>query len=246
MSIREGISPHRGPSSRGSSGPVILALDATTEACSVAVAVGDRVHGEWRHLPRGHAAALLPMLETLLVEAGIARSAIDAIAFCAGPGAFTGVRIAIGVAQGLGFALDRPLVPLSTLRVLAAGALATAPADAGVLVATDARMGEVYSGAFRRDPSGLPQVVAAERLCPPEAVAVPPGRWIGAGSGFAAHPERLAGRLQRALIAVEAQRLPDARDALPLARAAYAAGATVTAEHAAPVYLRDRVAGRPR
>lgn len=246
MSTGEGLPPRAPLPPQAPRGPVILALDATTEACSVAVAVGERVHGEWRHLPRGHAAALLPMLETLLADAGITRRAIDAIAFCAGPGAFTGVRIGIGVAQGLGFALDRPLVPLSTLRVIAAGALATAPAEAGVLVATDARMGEVYSGAFRRDPSGLPQGLAAERLGPPEAVVVPPGRWIGAGSGFAAHPERLAGRLQRALIAVEAQRLPDARDALPLARAAYAAGATVTAEHAAPVYLRDRVAGRPR
>lgn len=225
--------------------PVILALDATTEACSVALAVGDRSYGDWRHLPRGHSAALLPMLQGVLAEAGLARSAVDAIAFCAGPGAFTGVRIAIGVAQGLGLALDRPLVALSTLRVLAAGTLPGAPAGTGVLVATDARMGEVYTGAFRRDDRGLPDC-AEERLCPPEAVALPPGHWVGAGSGFAAYPEQLGTRLGPALVAVEAQRLPDARDALPLARVAWAAGEAVAAEHAAPVYLRDRVVRRPR
>lgn len=225
--------------------PVILALDATTEACSVALRVAGRDLGHWRRLPRGHSAALLPMLEAVLAEAGIARSAVDAVAFCAGPGAFTGVRISVGVAQGLGFALDRPVIPLSTLRVVAAGALTATPAARGAVVATDARMGEVYCGAFPRGPGGLPEP-APERVCVPSAVVAPGAGWMGAGSGFAAYAEPLAQRLGEALLVIDAERLPDARDALPLAAVAYAAGEAVTAAAAAPVYLRDRVTAAPR
>ncbi|PWG64337.1 tRNA (adenosine(37)-N6)-threonylcarbamoyltransferase complex dimerization subunit type 1 TsaB [Sediminicurvatus halobius] len=222
-------------------GAVLLALDATTEACSVALRVVGRDHGHWRHLPRGHSAALLPMLEALLAEAGVTRSAIDAIAFCAGPGAFTGVRIATGVAQGLGFALGRPVIPLSTLQVIAAGALRGGAGAPGVLVAADARMGEVYTAVYRATPEG-PEAVVADSLAAPEAVAPPPGRWLGAGTGFAAHPEALAERLRPGLLAIEPQRLPDARDALGLAEVRLAAGEAVPAERAAPIYLRNRVA----
>lgn len=229
-----------------SGGPVLLALDATTEACSVALRAGGEEHGLWRRLPRGHSGALLPMLERLLAEAGCTRGAIDAIAFCAGPGAFTGVRISVGVAQGLGFALDRPLIPLSTLQVIATGVLQAHPDAPGALVAADARMGEVYTAAYRAAAPSLPEAVAADALTRPEAVTPSPGGWVGAGTGFAAHPDSLAARLRPGLAAIEAERLPDARDALPLAGVRYSAADWVPAEQAEPVYLRHRVTGPRR
>ena len=101
----------------------LLALDTATEACSVALLHDGKVLSHYEVIPRLHAQRLLPMIKDLLADAGIALSAVDGIAFGRGPGAFTGVRIAIGVVQGLAFALERPVLPVSTLAVLAQRAL---------------------------------------------------------------------------------------------------------------------------
>src|ERR1700752_3189626 len=130
----------------------LLAIDTATEQCSAAVRVEGRCVARCVPTPRGHTELILPMVEEVLAEAGLTLKQLDAIAFGRGPGAFTGVRIAIGVAQGLAYASDLPLVPISNL---AAVAQQNASGDGDILVCMDARMNEVYWGVFRADADGL-------------------------------------------------------------------------------------------
>lgn len=216
----------------------LLALDTATEACSVALLHDGKITSHYEVIPRQHAQKLLPMIQTLLAEAGIALSAVDAIAFGRGPGAFTGVRIAIGVVQGLAFALERPVLPVSNLAVLAQRALREHGATQ-VAAAIDARMDEVYWGCYH-DVAGEMQLQGVEAVLPPEQVALPQGaggQWFGAGTGWG-YAERLAIRVDRQ----DTGMLPHALDLLTLARFAWDRGESVAAEQALPVYLRDKVA----
>lgn len=224
----------------------LLAFETATEACSVALYLDGAVAERFELAPRRHAELALPFAEALLAEAGVARSQLDAIAVGRGPGAFTGVRLGLALAQGVALALDRPVVPVSTLAVLAAGAPAEGPGL--VLAAIDARMGEVYAGAFRRDGAGM-TALDAERVLPPDAVALAvvagagnDGAWQGVGTGFAAAAGALAARLSPALRQVDAQALPRAAHLARLAAAAHARGGAVAPEHVEPAYLRDNVA----
>lgn len=225
----------------------ILALDTAGQGCSVALLAGERLIERYEAEPRRHAASLLPMAEECLAEAGLALRELDAVAFGRGPGSFTGLRIATSVAQGIAFGVGLPVVPVSNL---AAGAAAAWRLHGWrrVLVAFDARMDEVYAGAFELGADGLPRPVGEEALLTPAALALPARAaagdardWHGAGSAFAAWPE-LAGRL--GLAAADAAIAPLARDLLGLAAAALARGETVAAEDALPVYLREQVAWR--
>lgn len=224
----------------------LLAIDTATEACSAALEIDGAASERWVEAPREHGDRLLAMIDALLVEAGITATALDALAFGRGPGAFTGVRIATGVAQGVAYALDLPVLRISTLATLAQGAYRGHGA-AQVVAAIDARMGEVYWGAFAADTDGTMRPVQGEQVAAPDAVEVPPGTgWYGVGTGWAAHGAVLARRLGPALAADLGGALPRAVDMLPLARAAWTAGEAVTAAAAVPVYLRDRVADKPR
>jgi tRNA threonylcarbamoyladenosine biosynthesis protein TsaB len=217
----------------------LLAFETATEACSVALYVDGQVLERFEIAPRRHAELSLPWAEALLAEAGVARSQLDAIALGRGPGAFTGVRLAIAIAQGIALALDRPLVPVSTLQVLAL----RAPAEADhVLSSIDARMGEVYvARQVRLD--GQWQLQGEETVCAPEAVALPDGtRWFGVGTGFGAAEGLLANRLADQLDGVDAQALPRASDVLALAVPAFARGEGMAPERVEPAYLRDNVA----
>jgi tRNA threonylcarbamoyladenosine biosynthesis protein TsaB len=179
------------------------------------------------------------MVEACLAEAGVTVVDLDAIAFGRGPGSFTGLRIATGVAQGIGFAADLPVVPVSSLAAAATAAMRL-HGWPRVLIANDARMGELYTAAYDRSEDGIPVAREAERLLTVDALCLPPGEgWRGAGSAFSAWPE-LAARL--ALASVDASLEPSARDLLELASAAFARGEAVAAEEALPVYLRDQVA----
>ncbi|MEN1930043.1 tRNA (adenosine(37)-N6)-threonylcarbamoyltransferase complex dimerization subunit type 1 TsaB [Luteimonas sp. MJ250] len=188
----------------------LLAIETSTEACSVAVMVDGAVSERFEIAPRRHAELVLPWAETLLAEAGLRRADLDAIAVSRGPGAFTGVRLGISIAQGIALALDRPLVAVSTLAVLASGGLRTqreacrdaldhaagvdADSDADVpdvealpggfiLAAIDARMGEVYAGSFVRDGDGL-RALDREVVAAPDVIELPPGgSWHGVGVG---------------------------------------------------------------
>lgn len=216
----------------------LLALDTATEACSVALLHEGRVLSHYEVIPRLHAQRLLPMIQSLLGEAGIAPAALDAIAFGRGPGAFTGVRIAIGVVQGLAFALERPVLPISNLALLAQRAHREQGASQ-VAAAIDARMDEVYWGCYRLD-NGEMRLAGAEAVLPPEQVGLPrdaAGDWFGAGTGWGYGP-RMAVRV----VAQDASLLPHAEDLLTLARFAWQRGEGVPAEQAQPVYLRDKVA----
>ena len=312
----------------------ILAIDTATDACSVAL----HLDGDYREIhelaPRRHAEILLPRIRTLLSEAALSLRDLDALAFGRGPGAFTGVRIATGVIQGLAFGADLPVVPISSLHALAQGAWRER-GEGNVLAAFDARMGEVYWGAYRLDAAGdneggtlpclpcaaLPQItstslddrqqpfdeslehnrrtlpcaalpqttstsldnpqqpfgepqehnrrtlpcaalvpVIRECVCAPDKVPLPQGPlsqgqsegisagWFGVGEGWRTYGEILCRELARRShggtprpVTMEPDRYPHARDIATLAIAALDRGESVAAEHAQPVYLRDRV-----
>lgn len=218
----------------------ILAIETATEACSVALLHGDTLLDRSELAPRRHAELVLPMAEDLLAEAGVTRKQLDAVAVGQGPGAFTGVRLAISVAQGLALALDIPVVPVSSLAALAI----QAPRNGAAILATiDARRGEIYAGAFRHgadglvEPLGLEHVLAASDLILPEADA-----WNVLGTGWGAYGEAIRGRLPSAPRWADGERYPQACDVARLAAPLFAAGEGVPPEQALPVYLREKVA----
>ena len=223
----------------------LLAIETATEACSAALYVDGHILQRAEVAPQKHSELILPMCDALLAEAGLARAALDALAFGRGPGSFTGVRIGTGVIQGMAFALDLPVVPISSLAALAQGAFRAHRAQA-VLTAIDARMDEVYWGAFREE-NGLMRAVGTECVRAPEAVPVPSGDedWFGAGTGWGAYERPLRGRLGERLKDCEADVFPVAQDVVTLAVADFNAGLAVAAEQALPVYLRDEVVRRP-
>ena len=223
----------------------ILAIETATDACSCALAYSGTAVARHAVEPRRHTELLLPMIDAVLAQAGAKLGALDAIAFGRGPGSFTGLRIACSVAQGLAFGADLPLVAVSTLQVVAAG-MHRSRATPRVLVALDARMGEVYWGGFEWD--GVTMVsMLEESVRPPHAVPVPAaGMWAAAGAGWSAHRgalvERTIDRLGHAPHPVDESRLPDALDMLAPAKLALKSGLAVAPEDASPVYLRTRVA----
>jgi tRNA threonylcarbamoyladenosine biosynthesis protein TsaB len=220
----------------------LLALDTATEACSAALLQDGSVHERFEVIGRGHAELLLPMADALLGEAGLTIGDLDAIAFGRGPGGFTGLRIAAGVAQGLAGGARLPVLPVSNLAAVAAAA-ARESGVLRILACLDARMGEVYWAAFVRDADEL-RAETDERLSRPEGVLPPePGTWHGAGSGFAAYPA-IAVRLGQRLAGVDGGLLPHAADIARLAARDYAAGRGLPATRALPVYLRNDVVHR--
>jgi len=224
----------------------ILAIEAATEACSVALLLEDEVQERFEIAPRQHAALLLPFVKSLLAAAGLGLARLDAVAFGCGPGSFTGLRIAAGVTQGLAFGADLPVVPVSTLAALAQGTVAQQGAKA-VLAALDARMKEVYWGAFRCDDNGLVEPLGGEAVCVPQRVRLPtPDHWVGAGSGWDSYAEVLATQCCMASADIFRNQRPHAADVARLAARAFRQGKAVSAEQAVPVYLRDNVADKPR
>jgi tRNA threonylcarbamoyladenosine biosynthesis protein TsaB len=220
----------------------LLALDSSTEACSVALMTGDQVLSRHEIAPRRHAELLLPFMEQLLAEAGMSLQQVDALAFGRGPGAFTGIRIATGVAQGVAFAAELPVVPVSTLAALAQGALREEGAQ-WVIAAIDARMEEIYWGGFEANGEGLMRPIAEECVIPPDkAPSIGGSPWYGCGSGWSSYGTVLSERYEGRMGSVDGQRLPNAIDIASLAVAEYREGHSVPAEQALPVYLRDKVA----
>ena len=142
----------------------LLALDTSTDACSVALQHKGEVLEDFRVIPRQHTKQLLPMVEEILAQAGISPAQLDAIAFGRGPGSFAGLRIATGVAQGLAFATERPVLPISTLEAMAL--LMMQQGQSRVAASLDARMNEVYWACYEQR-EGLPVALAPERVCPP-------------------------------------------------------------------------------
>lgn len=215
----------------------LLALDTSTQWCSAALWLDGRVLVREEDAGQRHSDLVLPMVESLLSEAGMALQSLDAIAFGAGPGSFTGVRIACGVAQGLAFGAGLPLVPVCTLE-----ALAQASGAPRAIAALDARIGEIYHAAYAREAAQW-RCVAEPSLCrPDDAPSVPGTDWTGSGSGFDLYEAALRVRHGAALSGVVRGLVPHARAMATLGVEACRAGRLVAPEEAAPLYVRDKVA----
>jgi tRNA threonylcarbamoyladenosine biosynthesis protein TsaB len=212
----------------------ILALETSTEYCSCALWQDGMVIESLEHAAQRHSSMLLPMVEALLAEAGTRIGEIDAVAFGAGPGSFTGVRIACSVAQGLAFARDLPLLPVVTLAALAEDNGATR-----ILACLDARMGELYLAAYQRHADGHIAKLAP-CLVGPGSLPRLDGEWLGIGSGFRVHADALGAAY--ALTGSHPDAFPRAGAIARLGAADWQCGRAVAAAEAAPVYLRDKVA----
>lgn len=218
----------------------ILALETATEACSVALWIDGDVRERFEIAPRRHTELVLPWAEALLADAGIGKSQLDAIACGRGPGAFTGVRLAVALTQGLAFALNRPVLAISTLAALALEANATAGEH--VLAAIDARMGEIYLAEYIADARHALHEASPERLLAPGVATRDTGPCLGVGTGFAADGGILATRLATDLLRCDANALPHAAAVAHLAAAAFARGEAIAPDALEPAYLRNKVA----
>ena len=215
----------------------ILALDTSTEYCSVALWRDGAVDAREAHAGQRHSSLLLPMVGELLDGHGLKVKDLDGIAFGEGPGSFTGLRIACGVTQGLAFGAGLKVVGIGTLVAMAA-----ATGAGQVVCCLDARMGEVYHAAYVKAGSGWNAAQAPGLYAPGEAPLPPAGSWTGCGNGFSAYSAVLNGRYAGRLSDIMPDIVPHARHIAHLAARAFEAGKAVAAEHALPVYIRDKVA----
>ncbi|MEW6119079.1 MAG: tRNA (adenosine(37)-N6)-threonylcarbamoyltransferase complex dimerization subunit type 1 TsaB [Pseudomonadota bacterium] len=215
----------------------LLVLDTSTEWCSAALWLDGAVHARRELAEQRHSSLILPMVDALLHEAGVTLRALDGIGYGAGPGSFTGLRIACAVTQGLALGADLPVAGVSTLESLAAQTDATR-----VLTLLDARMAEVYWAAYERDGEDW-RTVVGPRLALPDSIFVPDGAgWVGAGNGFAVLYAAQRAAITEKLVRLDASLMPDATAMAPLAARAFARGEGMDAALAAPIYLRDKVA----
>lgn len=218
----------------------LLALDTSTDACTAAVWVDGAVHEQFEFAQQS--ARILPMVDSVLAEAGLALAQLDAIAFGRGPGSFTGLRIAAGVVQGLAFGADLPVVPVSSLAALAQG-----QNSARVLAAFDARIQQVYWGAYVRTTDGIVELQGGEGVYAPGQVPLPEGSdWIGAGSGWDQYSDALLTHLGTRVTEWRKQCFPHARAVAELGAVGFKQGRAVAPELAVPVYLRDDVAAKSK
>jgi tRNA threonylcarbamoyladenosine biosynthesis protein TsaB len=216
----------------------LLAIETATECCSVALLAGARLIERSELAPRRHAELLLPMCDEVLAEAGLARRDLDALAVGRGPGAFTGVRLAVSAAQGIALALGIPVVPVSSLAALAM----QAPDDGNdVLAVIDARMGEVYAGVFRRSGDRV-EAIGDETVGRADALQIPSGPLNVIGTGWSSYRDAIEAAIGASPRWADGARYPQAADVARLAAPVAAAGGGIAADRVQPVYLRDKVA----
>jgi tRNA threonylcarbamoyladenosine biosynthesis protein TsaB len=215
----------------------LVALETSTEYCSLALARGAQAFERSFHAGQRHSELVLPALREMLQQAGLEIDAIDAVASGAGPGSFTGLRIACGIAQGLALARNLPTAGICSLL-----ALAEASGADKVIACLDARMGEVYHAVYCKS-GGNWNEMHAPALYKPDAVPRLDGNdWVGCGSGFRVHGTVLARRYDGAMTRVDPDAIPQAAAMLRLARRVFATGQGLDAAAAAPLYVRDKVA----
>mgnify|MGYP006158930571 CR=1 FL=1 len=220
----------------------LLAIDTSSRACALAVSRSGHIEESFAVLERRHSQEVLGRLIDLMQSAGIGLSELDAIIFGQGPGSFTGVRIAVGVVQGLGFGLDIPVVPVSSLAAIAQGTFRES-GSVDIVSALHARADEFFMGAFHIS-EGCAEPVIPELIHSPTDAAELSRTiaWTGAGDGWGEHGALLASSLDVRIAASFAETLPRGTDLIALGERAYARGAAVAAENARPVYLREVVA----
>jgi len=230
----------------------ILAIDTATEACSAALLIdneaGQKIHSRYQLAPREHSRLILQMVDDLLAEAGLSVSSIDAIAFGQGPGSFMGLRIAAGVVQGIAFAHDIPVVPISTLKAIAQRAHEETGSE-HVLATIDARMDQVYWAAYSLHDQHW-QLHGEELVISPEKVTLPTMpediTWLAAGNGWKNYEERLLAAVNEQPFKILPECFPNAEGIAKLAAVEFKAGNTIPAAEAIPVYLRNDVAKKPK
>ncbi len=219
-----------------------IAIDASTEACSVALMVNEKVYSRYEFCPQSHSLVLLPMIDDVLKEANITVQELDGLIFGRGPGSFTGVRIGIGVAQGLAFSADLPVVGVSTLQTMAQQAFELYK-PTQVISAIDARMSEVYSGIFEADAQGIMQPLCDESVLAPELLANHyqsySSKAYAVGTGWDAYNSELSG-LKSQESSPEIL-FPNAKAMLTIGIHLFKQGKGTSAENAQPVYVRDTV-----
>ena len=214
----------------------VLAVETSTELCSVALLRGGELFVEEALAENRHSALLLPMLRRVLDRAHLEASHLDAFAFGQGPGSFTGIRIACGIVQGLAFGAGRPVVPVPSLL-----ALAEQTHEGRVVCALDARMGEAYLAAYARSGDDWDEVLAPRLVDADGLPSLPGRRWAAPGSGFDRHAWLRDAYREPVEMRYEGD-LPRAGSVARIAARRFARGAGVAAEQAAPLYLREKVA----
>ena len=238
----------------------ILAIDTATEACSAALYINGEVTTQYQLAPREHSRLILKMIDSLLLEANLSVNRLDAIAFGQGPGSFMGLRIAAGVVQGISFAHDIPVIPISTLKTIAQLAFERTK-NKNILVAIDARMDEVYWGAYFLNDVHLHKPAMSEQqwCIDGEECVISPDKvnlsemltkqnkiWVAAGSGWGCYADRLLKANNFTIQSMLVDFFPAASAIVTLAVDELKAGNTVSAAEAIPVYLRNDVAKKPK
>ncbi len=223
---------------------MILAIDATAEHCSAALSIPGRVLSRTLHAPREHTQKLLAFVDSLLVEAGVKLCDIGAVAFGAGPGSFTGLRIAAAMAQGLALGANKPVLPISSLRAVAFEVYQTTQHES-VMVALDARKSEVYWGLYGWNKNAGMVLQGEEIVVTPSNVPLPDvlSQWVGAGNGFAAYSSILEERMKD-VTRVYPNIMPQAHTIAVLAEYDFAQGKAVSPELGLPTYVRNDVVVR--
>lgn len=222
--------------------PFYLAIDTATDACSVATSSNGEIRERFELLQREHTQRLLPMIQAALAECGRPVAELEGLVCGIGPGSFAGLRIGVGVIKGLALARKLPVVGVSSLAMLAQRAFEEGRAQQ-VAACIDARLNEVYFGAYRRGAGGLAEPVLEDRAVPPgEVPRLPAGDWLALGNGWGVHEAALRAAVGVTPDAVDARAYPHAADALRLALPRFAAGQVTAADDLAPAYLREHVA----
>lgn len=220
----------------------ILAVDTATENCSVALIIDGKVHSRSAVAPREHTIKILPFVDEVLKEAGVRLQDLDALAFGQGPGSFTGVRIGIGIAQGLAFGADLPMIGISTLEAMAQAAYRIHGATQ-IAGAIDARMSEVYFGMYQRNDDATWSPLVSDMVSVPAELAAKlpdqTGEWLTVGTGWDAYPDAL----ETLPLETKASDIlyPEAQDMAILALQKFEQGLAVPVEESTPVYVRDTV-----
>lgn len=219
----------------------LLAVDTSTDACSAALFIDGEIRERFALAPREHTKLILPMIDELMAEAQLKPQQLDVVGLSRGPGSFTGVRIATGVAHGVAFGADVPIVLVSTLAAIAQDFFNHHQVNVS-FTAMDARMDEVFWGVYQRNALGLAALLGEEAVSPPDQVICPEFSGFGVGSGWAVHAEPLGNRLAARLLGTVSEVWPRAACVAQLGAYDFANGLAVPVEHAMPVYLRDKVA----
>jgi tRNA threonylcarbamoyladenosine biosynthesis protein TsaB len=215
----------------------ILAFETSTEYCSLALWFHNKMYTKEIQADQQHSKLLLPMLQKLLAETEVSLTQLDGIAFGAGPGSFTGLRIACGVAQGIAFANDLPIVGISTLK-----ALAHKIDHNKMVVALDARMHEIYYAAYTKTSDDW-QTIIEPVVCPPSQAPLLAGdNWIGCGSGFDVYKKELSSHLNGQIFHIHTGLFPHAQEVAQLAIKTFQEGSGDSPDNVAPIYVRNKVA----